>query len=160
MKTVLSLAFTLFSFVVAAQLQFDSAVIPPGNGSPNAIVVGDFDGNGREDVIVRLDPLGLMKAFYSNGEHDYTAKYLDITSGGPIIGFLILAGDLNKDGKDDLVLRDPQTGKVLSCVSNGQGFDVKSFPLNFYAPFWEGSIIDFDGDGNLDLVLVGSGAPV
>src|SRR5690348_14704488 len=125
MKTVLSLALTVISSAAAAQIQLDAPLYPPGFGSSRQMVTGDFDGNGRADVIVQLDPPGILKAFYSNAEHDYTIKQLDVTGGGPN-GSFMLAGDVNKDGKDDLLLFDPVTYySTLVCISTGQGFDVK-----------------------------------
>ncbi|MEJ0030116.1 MAG: VCBS repeat-containing protein [Bacteroidota bacterium] len=162
MKHPFALVLCLITFSVNAQLQFDQPVMPPGYGSPRGMVVGDFDGNGRQDVIVSQEPWSILRAFYSKGEHDYTIRNLDeVTLGGNNrITALPMVGDLNHDGKDDLVLHDASLQDMQVCLSNGQGFDVAHVPINVSPAGWSTSMLDFDHDGNLDFIFVGSGFPV
>jgi hypothetical protein len=68
----------------------------------------------------------------------------------------LLAGDLNGDGKIDLLLLG-SNGPAAVLLGNGDGTFVFSAPTNFPTPGNGAVLGDFNGDGKLDCVLVPGG---
>lgn len=66
--------------------------------------------------------------------------------------------DINKDGKDDLVIVNPRIGNqpdIIVCISTGQDFTV-THTTDLGLTNTETQIVDFDGDGQLDLISLGT----
>ena len=132
-------------------------------GHAGGVIVEDFDGDGRLDVMVTSSgPLDQMRLFHNNGD----ATFRDVTrrSGlmGETGGLNLVLTDYNNDGKPDvLVLRGGWWGKsgaypVSLLKNNGNGtFDdvTEEAGLNFDGPTQAAAWADFDGDGWLDLVV-------
>lgn len=114
---------------------------------------GDFDGDGR------LDLLGTAVASGSTPLHSYLNTPTGMRAGGtyqhPNGGQMVFsAGDLNGDGKADMVMVTKQaTGRADVLLGNGDGTFRSSlqFPLGtFPGP---AQIADFNRDGKPDLVF-------
>jgi len=114
-----------------------------------SVVVGDFNGDGISDVVV-----------YNNATSPYVAYLLFGDGAGHFVngiglffggGFTLFPGDLNVDGKTDLVLYRPTDGTTFIALSNGTGFN---YQYQLYSPnFTSFKIGDVNGDGNPDFVL-------
>ncbi|HEY2932198.1 MAG TPA: VCBS repeat-containing protein [Acidobacteriota bacterium] len=67
----------------------------------------------------------------------------------------ILMGDVNGDGKQDLVASVGRDHSIVILLGNGRGTFVPavSSPLRFDVAFGEMGLADFNGDKNLDLAL-------
>jgi hypothetical protein len=116
--------------------------------------MGDFNGDGRQDVakIVTVSSIYNISALLGNGDGTFQAAKLTATPGDsddPII-----VGDLNGDGKDDIVMVhavEPASIDVL--ISNGDG----TFAAAVNYPVTDVSVVgglltDVNGDGKLDLM--------
>ena len=66
----------------------------------------------------------------------------------------LLAGDLDMDGDDDLVIGDSNLSRINILLNNGIG--LVSSPNNPYADFKDIVFNDFDDDGDLDLFALRS----
>jgi Bacterial Ig-like domain (group 3)/FG-GAP-like repeat len=104
-----------------------------------AIAVGDFNGDGKADLVVP----GSNLVFLGNGDGTFQTPLNFPGSGGAVV-----VGDFNGDGKADLAVG----GSVL--LGNGNG----SFQpaVTYVASGSSMALGDFNGDGATDLVSIGS----
>lgn len=117
--------------------------------------VGDFDGDGRSDLVGRSKDNGDWYVGLSNGANGFaTGKWSKWTAS--IAWADVLVGDFNGDGRSDLTGRWAETGQWYTALSNGpSGFSTSLWAV------WSGHAGafrwldvragDFDGDGKTDL---------
>jgi uncharacterized membrane protein YgcG len=119
--------------------------------NPGGIAVGDFNGDGRDDMaVVSQGFAGSVGVFLSNADGSFGAR-ADYSAGANPVD--AAAGDLNGDGKADLVV----VGSGVSVLL-GNGDGTFAAPVA-YAAGWAATSIkigDFNGDGRAD---VGTMAP-
>ncbi|MEM7312106.1 MAG: FG-GAP-like repeat-containing protein [Planctomycetota bacterium] len=123
---------------------------------PSKILLADLNGDGADDVVA-LSSRGMVTAL---GNHDGTFQAEQTVT---VPGFLydVVAGDFNNDGKVDLIVSDANSDRdfspavILLGVGDGT-FDAPSdITTSIAAQPRDESVTsgDFNGDGNLDLVL-------
>ena len=126
-----------------------SVLIPdswlPGSDVPK--VRGDFNGDGKSDVLWR-DPAGNVSMWQMNG-HAITSEALigNVWTGWTIAG----SGDFNGDGKMDILWRDSSGTTVLWLMNGGilSSYSV----IGIQAPEWTvAGVADFNGDGKADIL--------
>ena len=143
-------------------------------------VLGDFNGDGTMDVArVVTDSSGNpeISVLLSNGDGTFKAAAITALPADTDAPFIV--GDLNGDGKDDLVLVQPYGGNctrahgtvapqtVIPCgasifvfISNGDG--TFAVPANYSvtgSSLQGGLLTDIDGDGKLDVLAFDSSTP-
>src|ERR1035441_7406118 len=139
-----------------------------GAGSPSALAAGDFNGDGIPDLVVPgCDRTSNIYLLIGNGDGTFkppkaidAGKMVCGKSGG---GSSIAVGDVNRDGKLDVVVTVEPLGSPLGTVvlltGRGDGtFNAPVFiiPERLQADYV--ALADVNGDGILDLVgAVGSG---
>ena len=137
------------SFAAPALPGYTSAASTPIQN----LITADLRGNGKEDVICSN---GLV--LLGNGDGTFTAVatpafpyFLDnFYAGGP----LLASGDLNKDGKIDLVVNNGQS--ISTWIGKGDGTFTQGQTYATIATDGFISVSDLDGDGNAD-IFVGLG---
>jgi hypothetical protein len=119
--------------------------------------VGDFDGDGRDDVVTFVPSSGKVWVALSTGYSFCTGREWYDTSGGwPFFypGEIPLVGDFNGDGRDDIaVCTRGATADAYVALSTGRGFARQTL---WHGDFCAGTAVpkagDVNGDGKADLV--------
>jgi len=118
----------------------------------NGMAVGDFDGDGRDDIYV-CQPGGLPNRLFLHQSDDTIqeapekigANYLDHTSAALFI-------DIDNDGDQDLTLATP-SGIVLLENDKHQSLIARGILQTDEVDCHSLTATDFDLDGNLDLLI-------
>ena len=125
-----------------------------GSGTgPAFVAVGDFNRDGKLDLAVANSNSTYVSVLLGNGDGTFqTAVNYDV-GGAPTS---IAVGDFNHDGKLDLAVAVPVPGPstyVSMLLGNGDG--TFQTAVNYNAPYAPDAVAvgDFNGDGNLDLVV-------
>jgi hypothetical protein len=127
---------------------------------------GDVNGDGKLDIVSQMNSVPFQSTalvqfdvLLNNGDGTFgTAKPLDTSALHIFWGAGVAFGDLNADGKEDLVLaynsEDQGTGYLAAALGNGDGTfgpfsQLKLLPIGRT----QVQLTDFDGDGKLDAIL-------
>jgi hypothetical protein len=138
-------------------VSFNTAPTVAVSNWPNAVVTGDFDGDGRRDLAVSnqsssTDSKSEVEILLNTGGGNFrVADRLRIpTASAP--GF-VAAGDFNGDGKSDVVATAIDYADVYVFLSQGTGF---APPVVIVAGLKPGqvAVADFNGDSKRDLAVV------
>ncbi|WP_017257674.1 FG-GAP-like repeat-containing protein [Pedobacter arcticus] len=132
-------------------------ILKPGDKDA---IIGDIDGDGKPDLVV-LNKNGFITIF----RNTYTpAKPTEFFFGAGItiqVGIslgIIKLGDMDNDGKTDIVITNDNDHSIITLRNNctvgrilQSSFVQTEFPLNFRPTAI--NLKDMDGDGKLDTVL-------
>jgi FG-GAP-like repeat len=125
---------------------------PAAGTSPQAVAVGDFNGDGKLDLAVTNSTnVGVL---LGNGDGTFQpAVYYSVGSSPRAVA----VGDFNGDGKLDLVVGNVTSGNVSVLLGNGDGTFQPA--LNYAADNAPYSVAvgDFNGDGKLDVAAAEAG---
>jgi hypothetical protein len=129
----------------------------PLAGSPNWLMVGDFNGEGKEDVAA-VEPLGnSVVILLGNGDGTFAAAPGAANRVGANPQFAAV-GDFNGDGMLDLAITNAASNTVTILLGNGDG----TFTQASGSPVSAGNapegiaVGDLNGDGILDLAVTNS----
>ena len=124
-----------------------------GNG-PIAVVAGDFNGDGRVDLVTANSNDSTLTLLPGNGDGTFGAPVVV----GQALGnpFDLVAADFNGDGNVDLASAS-LFGQVTVFLGHGDGtFDPTIY--NTGSNPTQLTVDDFNGDGNLDLAVSNYGS--
>ena len=148
---------------------FSNATSFPVGPRPSSVAIGDFNGDGKQDLAVTNYNSGNpsnVSILLGDGTGNFGAATNFAVGSGP---FSMAVGDFNNDGKQDLAVANFYSNSVSILLGDGAGhfgaatnIAVGSFPHSI-------AVGDFNGDGNQDLaaanqvsdnvsILLGDGA--
>jgi hypothetical protein len=111
-----------------------------------SLALADFDGDGTLDIVVGSDDGSVLTVdVLLNLGNGTFAPFVSYTADET----KVIAGDLNGDGKPDLVVG------LSVRLNNGNGTFAAAVPYATSGNVW--SLADLDGDGKLDIVVLNPG---
>lgn len=118
------------------------------------LAVDDFDGNGTADILVGKPASEKLRVWSMNGSTVTSNKAVAMGSFKLAKHALVTTGDINGDGKADIVWRRVSDGDVRGWAMNGSTIEQSSLIANDYSKTWEAvGGGDINGDGVTDVVF-------
>lgn len=130
----------------------------------------DYNGDGKDDLLMYRQETGIVYMARSQGDGSYVNVLASASglAGMPLTGAnnRILVGDFNRDKREDLLLYQPGTLRMVVAVSN---WNVDGGFLTWYNPFGSQAVFmadtrdrallfDYDGDLADDILLYQPGS--
>ena len=114
-----------------------------------SIYTGDFDGNGKIDILLRDLNSQKVSVSLMNGTSLSNQVFLPNM---PANYSIVDMADFNGDGKIDLLWRDSANQKVVMWLMDGNKLSSQAFLPDMSANYSVIDTADFNGDGNADLL--------
>lgn len=134
-----------------------SPLIDEGINNQDLMRTGDFNGDGKADLVIMDDYAAGFEVLLGKGDGTFQAP-IDTTVVSNSMTFEV--GDFNGDGKADLVVTTT-TGINTSLniyLSNGDGTFLQG--AQYAANYGAAVVADVNHDGMLDLVVASFGSPL
>jgi hypothetical protein len=132
---------------------FKAPLASATGGSPHTVAVGDFNGDGKPDLVLGDNFNASIDVLLGNGNGTFgPPSVLKVGIPGSVVETPVVA-DFNGDGKQDIALTT-DLGDVAVFQGNGDGtFQAPVFYLvGYHGPQPSGLAVgDFNGDGKPDL---------
>jgi len=137
------------------------STVLPGNGNgtfgtaittnlgASSIAYGDFNGDGKLDLVTRNTSTSAIALSFGNGDGTFQAPSSQVGT-----ATTVLTGDFNGDGKLDLA--DVSGTAISILLGNGDGTFSSAGTLQAGATIGSGAVADVTGDGKADLMVVTS----
>src|SRR5262249_7626015 len=131
--------------------------------SPHAVVAADFNKDGRADLAVSTNlntpetPIGRghIAVLLANGAGGFNnPSVVELEQGAPS---RLLTGDLNNDGKPDLLAITSGSSSILPLLGDGAGMFVPGSRFTGGLTPFAAVIGDLTGDGKPDVVTANPG---
>ena len=117
------------------------------------IVVGDFNNDGRLDIVSENPTNGSLSILIGNGDGTFQSATPVNMNAGVSSASAMVAADFNGDGRMDLALS--ADGFFVVLLGNGDG--TFKAPVDYPVPFGAYLFVgDFNGDGKPDVATAGS----
>ena len=117
----------------------------------SALVAADLNGDGRPDIAYYGEPKELI-VIYNQGTNGWSAPKRWPIDDGQLTANALCTGDLNGDGRTDLLLLAENYVYFLPQTADHTFGEPQKIPLA--SPVKSIQVVDIDGDGLSDLLLV------
>jgi hypothetical protein len=140
--------------IAVTQANFVSSQTQPVGGAAVSVAVGDFRGNGLEDLVTANGAANSISVLLGNGNGTFTPAVNLAVGTNPDS---VAVADVNGDGKQDIIVANNGSGTVSLLLGNGNG--TFQAPVNFAVGTNPTFVTtgDFNGDGKLDIVSANAG---
>ena len=126
-----------------------------GTPEPASVAVGDFNGDGKLDLVVSNGGRSNVSVLLGNGNGTFQTAVNYGVGSGP---YSVAVGDFNGDGRLDLVAANSGANSVSLLLGNGDGTFQSAVDYAVGStPFWV-AVGDFNHDGKLDLAVANFGS--
>jgi 6-phosphogluconolactonase (cycloisomerase 2 family) len=135
--------------------------------NPYSVAIGDIDGDGNQDLVIAnngSDNVSVLRNYITGGTltvHSF-ATLINVAAGSSPRSVAI--GDLNEDGKPDIVVANQSSNTVSVLRNNSSSGSIFLGSVSPKVDFTTGSsprsvaISDLDGDGKADLIVANNGS--
>jgi hypothetical protein len=127
---------------------FSAPVSYAVGSSPQAVAVGDFNGDGRQDLAVVSLGTNTLSVLLANADGTFQPAQSYATGFGPVS---VAVGDFNGDGRPDIVTGNANDNTLSVLLNNGNGTFGAPTSINLDASPQSVAVGDFNHDGKLDL---------
>jgi hypothetical protein len=137
---------------------FQAAVSYAAGNAPYAVVIRDFNGDGKPDLAVAnygYQNVSNVSILLGNGDGTFQPPVNYPAGDGPES---LAAGDFNGDGKLDLVVANWASDNVSILLGNGDGTFQPAVSYTVGINPAAVAVRDFNGDGSLDFAVASSGS--
>ena len=133
--------------------------LPAGTIFPAALAAGDFNGDGKADLALAYDlqnanstVTGAIQILLSKGDGTFQSPSPIMLSGTVVS---LTAGDVNKDGKPDLIagIQTNTGNQIVTLLGSGGGSFQNPLANKTGTSVPSISVADINGDGKPDLVI-------
>jgi uncharacterized protein (TIGR03437 family) len=122
-----------------------------------AIIAGDFNGDGKMDIIVGNTGSRDLSVLLGNGDGTFQPA-VSYPAGGAVGG--LAAADFNGDGKLDIAVSNQQPGSLSIFLGNGDGTFGEPSTQSLGMALVGITAADFNEDGKLDLAIADNNSTV
>jgi VCBS repeat protein len=123
------------------------------------VVTGRFNGDTHADIAV-AGP-GAVTVITGVGDGTFNASFPQVATGGGVVREALAAGDLNGDGRDDVIASPGATvagvPSVAAMLTGPNGALAAPTPIAVPGATGRPAAADFNGDGRADVVTPASG---
>ncbi|CAF3308762.1 unnamed protein product [Rotaria sp. Silwood2] len=138
-----------------------NSLIIAGATTPVSVVAGDVNADGKPDIIVAYSGSNNLGAFLNSGTGTFTAQTNLITLAGATTPASVVAGDVNADGKPDIIVAYSGSNNVGIFLNDVTiTFIPEANPLTIAGATTPMSVTttDVNGDGKPDIIVAYSGS--
>jgi uncharacterized repeat protein (TIGR01451 family) len=128
---------------------FRAAAAYNSGTTANAVAVGDFNGDGKPDLVTANSVANTVSVLLGNGDGTFAAPVNYAVAQQPIA---VAVGDFNNDGKPDLAVVSNYANSVSILLGNGDGTFRAGLSYPAGVPL-SVVVADFNTDGNADLAV-------
>jgi hypothetical protein len=129
---------------------FQAPVVYTVGANPQAIAIGDFNGDGFLDLAIANYDGNNVSILLGRGDGTFGAATTAATNRGPRS---IVASDFNGDGKLDLASANNVSGDISILLGRGDGTFASATNIWTGSPATFLAVADFNGDGKPDLAV-------
>ncbi|MEJ2359278.1 MAG: VCBS repeat-containing protein [Deinococcales bacterium] len=124
--------------------------------SPQSVAVGDFNGDGKPDLVVANASDATVSVLLGNGDGTFQTQKTYTVGTYPDS---VAVGDFNGDGKLDLATANGGSSSSVSVLlGKGDGTFPKAVSYTAGSSLYSVAVGDLNGDGKLDLATANQGS--
>jgi hypothetical protein len=135
-------------------LGYNAPVLNSGPWKSMSMVtaLGDVTGDGKGDVLAKNATSGYAAVYRTDGRGHVSSRPYAGSYGFKADDMLIAAGDVNHDGRNDVLTRNGATGALTLHKGLGNGTFAPETVVRTSWPMWPTAAVDLNQDGKVDLI--------